>query len=232
MMKHLKIALLSALLPFAAVTSAQADAISLNFELPGVNVTGIGYGAIENYYNGGADFNGAVGPNYGISFSPSALSLAEYPNPISNTGLEPGGGNALIFLSQNNAFMNVAAGFTGGFSFYYAAPYDPGSVTVWSGLNGTGTLLATLNLGLTPPGPTPNFGSGGWVPEGVSFSGTAESVDWGGTANEITFADVTLGSGTPIISNAVPDNTGAGIYSLAALGLAGAAYVSRKQAKA
>ena len=48
--------------------------------------------------------------------------------------------------------MNVAAGFSTGFSFYYAAPFDTGSVTVWSGLNGTGTLLATDILALTPDG--------------------------------------------------------------------------------
>jgi len=41
--------------------------------------------------------------------------------------------------------MDVAAGFTTGFSFYYSSA-DAGSVDVYSGLDGTGTLLASVPL--------------------------------------------------------------------------------------
>ena len=45
--------------------------------------------------------------------------------------------------------MDVANGFDTGFSFYYAAA-QPGSVTVYDGLDGTGNVLATLSLPATP----------------------------------------------------------------------------------
>ncbi|MGA2176018.1 MAG: hypothetical protein ABSH38_13660 [Verrucomicrobiota bacterium] len=221
MMNRLKVAALSVALPLASLTSAYG-AVSLNFNLP--DNTYEDY--ILNYYNGGADGHGAIGPNYGIVFGPDALSLLNYP--LSNVSSEPDGGNSsMIFLSGSGDLMDVAAGFTTGFSFYYSAPYYTGSVTVYSGLDGTGSLLATLNLPETPAGSPANYSV--WEPVGVSFAGTAESVNFSGTANYIAFADVTLGSVNPQIGNNVPDNTGASIYLLAALGLAGAAWASRKQ---
>jgi hypothetical protein len=89
--------------------------------------------------------------------------------------------------------MNVAAGFDTGFSFYYADQVGfTGSVSVFSGLNGTGSLLATLSLPSTPD-PYNVF-----VPIGVSFSGTAESVIFSGSADFIAFDDVTLGASSPV----------------------------------
>ncbi len=94
--------------------------------------------------------------------------------------------------------MNVAAGFNTAFSFYYSAPFTNGSVSVYSGLNGTGSLLATLALASTPDGNPPlPYDYGVWYPIGVSFAGTAQSVDFSGTTNGIGFTDVTLGSVTP-----------------------------------
>ena len=43
--------------------------------------------------------------------------------------------------------MNVAGGFTTGFSFFYADQVGfTGNVTVYSGANGTGSVLASLSL--------------------------------------------------------------------------------------
>jgi hypothetical protein len=64
-------------------------------------------------------------------------------------------------------------------------------VNVWDGLNGTGNLLASFSLPSTP-NPYNVF-----VPVGVTFMGTAQSVDFGGSANYIGFDDITLGSKTP-----------------------------------
>lgn len=100
--------------------------------------------------------------------------------------------------------MNVAGGFTTGFSFYYADQVGfTGTVNVYSGPSGTGTLLASLSLPSTPD-PYNVF-----VPVGVTFSGTADSVIFSGAANFIGFDNITLGSGTPT----VPEP-----YSLALLG--------------
>jgi len=107
----------------------------------------------------------------------------------------PSGDTIAFFLNGVGDVMNVAGGFNTGFSFFYSATTNPGTVTVWSGLDGTGTLLATLTL---PPNglctPAPNFCH--WTAEGVTFAGTAESVNFSGTANEIGFDNVTLGSAT------------------------------------
>lgn len=160
---------------------------------------------VDNYYAGG---NGSMGtgpgPNYGITFSANTEINVNYAvdgtctNWISNTTNEPSPYNNVIFLSGSAATMDVPAGFTGGFSFYYSAPYNTGFINVWSGLDGTGTLLATLNLPVTPGcSSTPNYCD--WVPIGVSFPGTAMSVDFGGTENYIAFDNITLG--VPVVVN-------------------------------
>jgi hypothetical protein len=213
---------------FFVACATSVHAVSLDFTLPTADLTaGGGDAEILNYYNGGTDQYGGTGPNYGISFGTEALALgqyAQYPG-FSNTGNEPGGGNALFFLNGTGDVMNIAKGFTTGFSFYYDCPSDlSGSIQVWSGLNNTGTLLASLTLPGTSINSTePLYGN--WTPIGVTFSGVAESVDFAGTANRIAFADVTLGSGAPQIGNggtggnSVPDNTDLSTYLFAGLGL-------------
>jgi hypothetical protein len=95
--------------------------------------------------------------------------------------------------------MNDPAGFTTGFSLFYSAINQPGSLSVFSGLNGTGTLLATLNLPTTPSTCNSSYDAGfcPFVTIGVSFSGTAQSIDFAGVANQIVFDDFTFGSATP-----------------------------------
>jgi len=160
---------------------------------------------VENYYAGGlGGFGTGPGPNYGITFESNALAVTSLAQGGSgNFDGEPSCCNIVFFLSGQGDVMNVAGGFTTGFSFFYSAPVFPGSVTVWSGPDATGTELADISLPLTPDGKTygpPCSGSYDycpWVPIGVSFSGTAESVNFSGTANYIGFDDITLGSSTP-----------------------------------
>ena len=156
------------------------------------------YETILNYYNGGFGGSGSgPGPNYGVVFGADALAL---PNGSgSNVCCEPGGSTgSMIFLTGADV-MNVAAGFTTGFSFYYAAPYYTGSVQVFSGPDGTGTQLASLFLN-TNGSYCGSLIYSCWTPIGVTFSGTAESAVFAGTANYIAFSNVTIGSaiaGTP-----------------------------------
>jgi hypothetical protein len=41
-------------------------------------------------------------------------------------------------------------------------------------------------------------------PIGVSFSGTAESVDFGGTVNQIVFDNITIGASVPVSDTPEP----------------------------
>jgi hypothetical protein len=99
--------------------------------------------------------------------------------------------------------MNVAAGFTTGFSFFYTTPFEEGTVSVFDGLNGTGNVLATLNLPATESACDQDIYFADYcpfVPSGIGFEGVARSVSWAGGsafARFIVFDDITFGSVTP-----------------------------------
>ena len=98
-----------------------------------------------------------VGSFYpGVSFTGNALAIirGNLPGGSGNFGGEPSPGTALIFtdLPGEPAFVNVAGGFSNGFGTFYSAPGVPGVVNIFSGLNGTGMLLGTLMLPVTPFG--------------------------------------------------------------------------------
>ena len=208
---------------------AHADVVVLDFE--GVNANyPSGFAYVNNFYNGGTSSDGTSGTNYGISFTSNAQAIClNTPGVVcSNTsrgGFAPGSElGALFWLNGPNTYMNYAAGFEEGFSFYYAAPNTPGSVSVYDGLNGTGTLLATLDLGLTPSTCGSEYSAGycPFVAAGVGFAGIAKSISFAGTANYIVFDDVTFGSTVP----GVPEPT---TYAMFGLGLLGLAYATRKR---
>ncbi len=180
-----------------AVAAPASAAITLDFS--GLN--GDAAELVQEFYNGGTGSLGSTGPNYGISFSDNAIACSVQPLGVCNSAALPSGGNLLYFLDGGAATMNVAAGFDTGFSFFYSAVNDPAFVTVYDGLDGTGNVLATLNLPLTPNGSNiPGcFGSNfcPYSPIGVAFGGIARSVDFGGSQNQVAFANITIGSITP-----------------------------------
>lgn len=184
-MKWLLAAAAAATLASAAFGASAATTV-LTFE-------GVGDEAsINNFYNGGTDSAGDSGVNYGISFTSDSLGIIEdSAGGTGNFSNPPSGKTVAFFLSGAGDTMNVAAGFDTGFSFYYADQVGfTGNVSVFDGLGGTGSLLATLSLPSTP-NPYTVF-----VPVGVTFAGTAKSVVFGGAANYIAFDDITLGSAT------------------------------------
>jgi len=194
--KHLAFsAVLATLLGAGMNGSVAAAPIVLDFE-------GVGNSAaVNNFYNGGTDSQGNSGPNFGIGFSPTSLGvIGSDAGGTGNIRNEPSKNTALFFLSGGAATMNVGQGFDTGFSFFYASS-DNGFVRVFDGLDGTGSLLAQLNLGSNISGcPINAAGTStlycNWTPIGVNFGGIARSVDFGGTVNQIAFDDVTFGSAT------------------------------------
>ena len=171
--------------------------------------------AIGNFYNGAGL---PATPNYGITFSSNFLGLRSVYNGGSGAFSPNPTGTPAIFVNgvtgtTVTGYMNVNAGFTGGIQFFFTAGFAE-TVTIWSGVNGTGTVLATVAL-------SPNNGncSGfptycNWSSIGLSFSGTAKSVTVTGAANGLGISDITLGAN----STAVPEPS---TFYLLGTGLAG-----------
>jgi hypothetical protein len=202
------LALCAAAPAFAVPVSAVAD-----FE----SVTS--FASISSFYNGGTDSAGATGPNLGLGFGGDALALA-------NDALGPYFSNApsplgVMMVVGGNATLDVADGFVSGLRFAYSSTGAlAGGVQVWSGLGGTGSLLASFDLGA-------NAQAGGCSDSAYchfdslfqAFNGTAYSVTFGNAANLALFDDVQVG--------AVPEPSSA---LLLALGLGGLAATRRRRA--
>lgn len=186
--------------------------------------------SVNNFYNGGTGGNGSgPGQDFGIAFNASSLALIDQDAGGSgNIGGEPSPDTVLVFL-ENTVIMNVPAGFTTGFSFFYSAVSFPGAVRVYDGLDGTGNLLTQLVLPLTPfngaPDPTGQFSP--FVPIGVSFTGVARSVQFGDIANRIVYDDITIGSAIPGRGGVAPAPVTSGQALLALTAVLGALGVVR-----
>jgi hypothetical protein len=139
---------------------------------------------------------GAFYGGIGVFFSSNALALIDSDAGGSgNFGGEPSESSILFFTSGSAAIMNVPAGFKKGFSIWYSAINEPGSIKVFDGLDGSGNELGVLQLPLTPdtgsPDPTGSFSP--FFSVEVAFEGTAKSVSFAGTENQIGFDNLLLG---------------------------------------
>ena len=211
--------LLATPLALAAPGMASAAVVTLDFE-------GVGdQAAILEFYNGGTDSQGNSGTNYGVSFGQNTLGIIDSDaGGTGNIGLEPTPDTVMFFLT-GTAVLNYSAGFTTGFSFYYSTVNFAGTVNVYDGLNATGNLLGTINLAALGAGPgDPNGAFSNWAIGALAFAGTALSIDFGGTVNQVAYDNVTFGSTDP---NPTPEP---GTLALLGLGLAGLAVSRRRKA--
>ena len=157
---------------------------------------------ILDFYDGGyGGYGSGPGPDYGITFGPDALALIDADAGGSgNFANAPSGSTISFFLTGPGVVMNVEAGFTTGFSFFYTSARE-GTVTVFDGPDGTGSVLATVPVEVQyntcGASGDPSGAFACWTEVGVTFSGTAFSVNFGGVQNYTGFDEITLGSATP-----------------------------------
>lgn len=120
--------------------------------------------------------------------------------------------------------MNVAHGFTDGFSFYYSSrlavtsPIAP-TVTLYSGLDGTGDVPWTSGvLTPTPVACLPHSGLfARWNSvDGTAFAGIAHSALFDGPSNNVAWDVVSFGLRTPPPVG-VPEPAALGTFGLGAL---------------
>ena len=211
----------SAALALCAASAAGASTVVLDF----AGVANPSNDAFVNgYYNGGTSSDGNSGTNFGVAFSPNALAINNYSGCCEPDSPTKG---ILYFLEGASVNINVAAGFDTGFSFFYSSA-AVSNVSVWSGVDGTGTLLGTLSLAGQN---NANCGAGAiypycnWSPIGVSFAGIAQSINFAGAANFVAFDDITFGSATA--GGGVPEPA-AWALMIAGMGLAGGALRRRR----
>ena len=198
-------------LGFIGLGQANAAVTVLTFE-------GVGEGLVDGYY----------APDY--IFSPVAFGLVDGDAGGSGSfANEPSANTVMLFYSPENAILNVTNGFSTGFSFFYSSA-TAGRVNVWSGLNATGNILGTIALtGQYDTGcagdPTGRYCN--WTNAGVTFAGTASSIDFGGTdAGTTAFDDITFGSD---VAGAVPEPSTWAMLLLGFGAVGGALRIGRKK---
>lgn len=195
---------LAALALFAAVaTSSSAASFTIDFE------KSWDYGSdVNGYYSGGTADDGSSGANLGVAFvGVSGLSndadFTYYAGAPSMQGVA----YAHTFADTDVAFMNVASGVAGGLSFSYASlSAATGAIKAYSGLNGSGTLLGSVDLAANN---TDSYDH--WTAVTFNFAGTAQSFDLTRSANNVALDNI----------SAVPEPTSALLMLMGGLSLLG-----------
>ncbi len=144
-------------------------------------------GDINGYYGGGTAADGSAGADVGVSFvNVSGLSNDANFTYYSGAPSMVGTAYAHSFAPQDQAFMNVSGGVDNALSFFYSSPVGvTGAVRAYSGLNGSGALLGTLDLAANA---SPAYD--GWTQATLAFNGTARSFDLTNSANGVAFDNI------------------------------------------
>lgn len=191
-----KFAISASLMAIAGLASATTTTLTFEGATGGVN----------NFYNGGTDQNGHTGPNVGITVTNGSAVITHnggnsYGPPIVN---EPSF-KTVFWTRDPQVTFNKPSGFTSGFSLLYVSTAtNNGTVNVYSGQNGTGTLLATFPLPGVTQCTTLYASYCNWTSVGATFAGVAQSVTVVGVQAPLNLwlDNVTFGSVTPLTSGA------------------------------
>lgn len=121
-----------------------------------------------------------------------------------------------MFFLTGTAVLNYIPGFDTGFSLFYSSS-TVASVFVYDGLDGTGNLLATLDLDVQfndncAGDPNGNFCN--WTAVGAAFNGVARAINFGGTVNQIGYDNITFGSNIAGGPRAIPEPAGCALMAL------------------
>jgi len=200
-----------------AVTSGLATAGDIFLDFEGLQ----DLEGIASFYDGGAgSFGSTGGTDFGVQFLGDALAIIDADaGGTGNFGDEPSPDTIMFFPNANSAVMNVAAGFDTGFGIEYTSVSQTGGIEIWSGLNGTGTLLASLSLPPLGAGSgDPNGDFSNWDRAELTFAGTAQSVRFTGSADQIGFDDASFGTTTFVVP--LPPAAWGGLAMLGGLGVA------------
>ena len=169
---------------------ALADTVLIDFDAVTRNAR------VNEFYNGGTDSTGASGIDLGVEFFDfvTANSVAAPSQP------------RYVYNATGQSLINVEAGFSA-FAFAYGT-MAPATLSVFSGLNGTGTLLGSQ----TVDGHASSFGLAA-----VDFSGVGRSVMLASMPNYAGLDDLRFTMAAP-----VPEPAGwlmllAGVGALGAL---------------
>lgn len=161
-----------------AATLAQAGTpVLVDFETPP------GFVSIGDHYS-----------DLGIGFGADVLALQnDALGPYFDNAPSPTG---VMFVAGPDATMNVAAGFTTGVMLWVSSSSAvPQAVQVYSGLDGTGQLLASLDL-------PANAQAGGCSSApychfdrlAAGFAGTAHSIAFANAGPDVAFDNLTVGA--------------------------------------
>jgi hypothetical protein len=143
----------------------------------GASGCGVGFGPLQNneqilgYYDGGlGSFGTGPGPALGITFSSGFIAVPP-------SGIGTGAKDAQLTTAMGT--INLDTPYSGFFSFYFGSANSTDQVQLYSGANGSGSLLATSLLGTTlfP------FGYAGPAFQSIVFTTTANTL----RINAVTF---------------------------------------------
>jgi hypothetical protein len=190
------IPILAAAASIFAASSASAALVTLNFEDIPNTVSVIGDFPIGSFDNSVVFANDA-GDNKAM-----IVNTVTAPSSVFNAGA---GGGFLDSLSL--AYFNVSG--------------SNGTVSIWSGLNGGGTQLASLTLGDNSASADVQL-LNTWTLASTNFTGLAQSIVFSGNDGYIAYDNVTV--------NAVPLPAALLLFPMGAAGLGLTARRKRKQA--